>query len=462
MSTTDKVYGSRDYQFKTSGQRGNRDKKRYYTLTNEKTGKVEVKEATLGGNITDRLVGTYDPKTKKFQRNTGTLPIVGSLLPTYASSTRDPLEEVFFSSPEGIKQIQDAAIKGGIKEQVQDNNLDPIVARKQMEDIVNTGSTNIDPNDSEEVKRIIGEERENLLGAVGRKRFGNLRYPEKMSENQDAIKFALLEFTPRSFDSETPGVLQDRERKTVEQKQILGSVVLPIPGGIRDQNSVSWSAGELNPAQALGAQATIAALSGGDSKVGDIIKGIADTASLKGVEDAAIKALSGAATGAGQQLIQRQEGAVFNPNVELLFNKPNLRSFNFVFNLSPRNSGESSEVKKIIRLFKQGMAVRKTPRGVFLRSPLVFQITYINNTTNLNRFKEAALTDFSVDYTPNGAYSTFRDGTMTQYKITMRYQELDPIFNSDYDELDNEEAGGIGFGGPLSISNIEDSAGIGF
>ena len=74
MSTSDKIYGSRNYQFKTSGQNGGRDKRRYYTLTNEKTGKVEVKEATLGGNITDRLVGTYNPKPKKFQRNMGTLP----------------------------------------------------------------------------------------------------------------------------------------------------------------------------------------------------------------------------------------------------------------------------------------------------------------------------------------------------------------------------------------------------
>ena len=460
MSTSDKIYGSRNYQFKTSGQNGGRDKRRYYTLTNEKTGKVEVKEATLGGNITDRLVGTYNPKTKKFQRNMGTLPLVGSALPTYASSTRDPFEEVFFSSPEGIKQIQDAAIKGGIKEQVKDNDVNPIVARKQIEDIVNTGSTNVDPNNEGQVKAIIGEEREKLLGGVGRKKFGNYRYPEKMSKDQDAIKFALMEFTPRKFSSETPGVLEDRER-SVEQKQILGSVVLPIPGGIKDQNSVGWSSGDLNPAQALGAQAAIAALGGGESAVGDIIKGIANTAGGKGMEDTAIKALAGAATGAGQQLIQRGEGAVFNPNVELLFNKPNLRSFNFAFNLSPRNSKESSEVKKIIRLFKQGMAVRKTQKGVFLKSPLIFQITYIKNANNLNRFKEAALTDFAVDYTPNGAYSTFRDGTMTQYKITMKYQELDPIFNSDYDDLDDSEFEFNGTG-LLASPNTTDAAGIGF
>ena len=458
MSTTDKVYGSRDYQFKTSGQAGSRDERRYYTLINERTGKVIVKEATFGGNLTDRTIGSYNPKTKKFEPQDGNL--LNPFATNVALTPQDKKEYEFFSSPEGIKQIQDAAVKGGVKEQVKDAGLNPIVARKQMEDIVNTGSTNIDPNDANQVTEITEQNREELLSAIGRKNFGNLRYPEKMSEDQDAIKFALLEFTPRKFDPETPGVLQERERKTVEQKQTLGSVTLPIPGGIRDTNSVAWSAGELNPAQALGAQAAIAALGGGETEFGDILKGVVDTTGAAGVEKAAIEAIAGAATGAGQQLIQRQEGAVFNPNVELLFNKPKLRSFTFQFNLSPRNEKESKEVKRIIRLFKQGMAVRKTPRGVFLKSPLVFQITYINNKTNLNRFKEAALTDFAVDYTPNGAYSTFRDGTMTQYKITMGYQELDPIFNSDYEDLDSEEAAAEGgYAGPYSPN---DTAGIGF
>ena len=458
MSTTDKVYGSRDYQFKTSGQAGSRDERRYYTLINERTGKIIVKEATWGGNMTDRTIGSYNTKTKKFEPQDGNL--LNPFATDVALTPRDNKEYEFFSSPKGIKQIQNAAIKGGVKEQVKDAGVNPTVARKQMKDIVNTGSTNIDPNDANQVAQITEEEREKLLGAVGRKNFGNLRYPEKMSEDQDAIKFALLEFTPRKFDPETPGVLQDRERKTVEQKQILGSVTLPIPGGIRDQNSVGWSAGELNPAQALGAQAAISLLKDGQSEIGDIIKGVADTASMTGAKEAATEALAGAATGAGQQLIQRREGAVFNPNVELLFNKPKLRSFNFQFNLSPRNEGESKEVKKIIRLFKQGMSVRKTQKGVFLKSPLIFQITYINNATNLNRFKEAALTNFAVDYTPNGAYSTFRDGTMTQYIITMSYQELDPIFNSDYEDLDSEEAAAEGgYAGPYSTN---DTAGIGF
>ena len=234
MSTTDKVYGSRKYTFTTSGQKlGKRDKIKYFTLVNEKQKTMLVYDKGLT-NLNDRLVGSYDltKKPPKFKKNETSLFI------------SDPSEVKYFQSPEGTKLTQTAAVQGGVKEQVKDNGVNSAVARKQMEDIVNTGSTNVDPNNEGQVKAITGEKKENFLGAIGRKRFGNLRYPEKMSDNQDAIKFALLEFTPRSFDSETPGVLQDRERKTVEQKQILGSVVLPIPGGIQDANSVGWSAGE--------------------------------------------------------------------------------------------------------------------------------------------------------------------------------------------------------------------------
>ena len=40
-------------------------------------------------------------------------------------------------------------------------------------------------------------------------------------------------------------------------------------------------------------------------------------------------------------------GAIVNPNMELLFNAPQLRPFAFTYRLSPRNREESVMVKKI-------------------------------------------------------------------------------------------------------------------
>ena len=61
----------------------------------------------------------------------------------------------------------------------------------------------------------------------------------------------------------------------------------------------------------------------------------------------------------------------------------------------------------------------------------------------LNRFKECALTSCNVEYTPDGTYMTY-DGpekSMTAYRLSLSFQELEPIFNEDYGP-------GTGSGGP--------------
>jgi hypothetical protein len=39
-----------------------------------------------------------------------------------------------------------------------------------------------------------------------------------------------------------------------------------------------------------------------------------------------------------------------------------------------------------------------------------------------------------VDYTPDGSYMTFSDTdrTMTSYQLSLRFSEVDPVYESDY------------------------------
>ena len=55
-----------------------------------------------------------------------------------------------------------------------------------------------------------------------------------------------------------------------------------------------------------------------------------------------------------------------------------------------------------------------------------------NEDEYLNLFKECALLNCGVQYTPDGNYSTFEDGVMTAYQITLGLQELEPVFSNDY------------------------------
>ena len=43
----------------------------------------------------------------------------------------------------------------------------------------------------------------------------------------------------------------------------------------------------------------------------------------------------------------------------------------------------------------------------------------------------------NVQYTPDGQYSTFYDGAITSYQMQLSFKELEPVFDSDYDDLDN-------------------------
>jgi hypothetical protein len=147
-------------------------------------------------------------------------------------------------------------------------------------------------------------------------------------------------------------------------------------------------------------------------------------------------------------ILSRTQGAVFNPNMELLFSGPTLRPFNFTFKLSARSVADREQIRQIIRFFKQGMAVQRTASTLFLKAPHTFKIQYLHKNKDhpyINLIKECALQSFTVNYTPEGNYMTFADGLMTSYEITMQFQELEPIFNDDYSKLDQDKDTVIGY-----------------
>ena len=74
-----------------------------------------------------------------------------------------------------------------------------------------------------------------------RKRFGELKFPLDLgSSTMDVIKFDMLEFKPRKVSNKGPlGTLSNRE----ENRNSIGSVTLPIPAGIHDQDQAGWGDG---------------------------------------------------------------------------------------------------------------------------------------------------------------------------------------------------------------------------
>lgn len=268
----------------------------------------------------------------------------------------------------------------------------------------------------------------------------NVSYPRKMRGDQDRIKFTLKEIVGRNFAP------SDAPNFTFGSKNLVnlgGSVTLPIQPSISDSNGVEWGGSTLNPIQAYAARQSLSIAQSEDitNRAVEIFTKEAPQAFKKdlGAYSAAINLyLAQEAVGA-QGLLSRATGAIVNPNLELLFNGPTLRSFNFTFKLSPRGPEEAEDVKKILFFFKAAMAVRRSTTEVFLKAPYVFNIQYFSGTSehkSLNKIKECALLGCDVDYTPDGSYMTFNDPnkTMTSYQMTLRFSELDPLYNTDYED----------------------------
>ena len=307
----------------------------------------------------------------------------------------------------------------------------------------------------------------NTISIKGNRRpkYDKLYYPSTLESNkQDRIRFEQL-YTEGTKIQTTfaTGVKQFQRR----QKKLKGSVTLPIVTGIEDTNRVDWKSQTLNPIQALGAAGALGVFQGAkggadlETILGDFgnqlntIKGELMDKTAGGDVRAGINVwLAQQAVGA-QNLLSRTTGAIVNPNLEMLFGGPQLRSFAFSFTLSPRDANEADHVRKIIRFFKQGMSVKTSSSNVFLKAPNIFRIRYQTFNTNgdeivhpsINMIKECAMTDCNVRYTPNNTYMTYEDPyrTMQSYQLTLSFGELDPIYDSDYEDLDDNNDQVIGY-----------------
>ena len=304
----------------------------------------------------------------------------------------------------------------------------------------------------------------------------------KSGESQDHLVISQYRYKPPRADTiwgqKEPGkILTEGLARKSPLDEFLGLVRLPMPNALQDSNNVNWGSDEMNALEAAalnmvqpnvldlsknafgaGVGGLAAGLAEGD--IGDGVKGgIAGQLLGKMAFEAgsdigktilpteAVAMVLGAAgiETSAEAILARKEGIVPNSNLELLFSGPTLRQFGFVYKLSPRSESEATIVNQILRFFKQGMAARKQSaasgglnggRSYFLGTPNVFRLQYRTSDNEaikgINRIKTCALTGTSVNYTPEGAFASYEKGQPVSILLSLNFQELEPIYDTDY------------------------------
>ena len=280
-------------------------------------------------------------------------------------------------------------------------------------------------------------------------------------------------------------ILKGGLKRQSPKEKTVGLVKLPMPNDLKDSNNVAWGEDQLNAITA--AAATLSA--GGVNAGFDILESIANgdqnllqglsqalTGTFGGLKEALAKAkevafaqggtgkdlqlLGRSAVGSGllnlagfgvspEAILARGAGVIPNSNLQLLFNAPTLRAFRFNWKMSPRSQEEAIRINNIIRFFKQGMAVKRNKNSgagggsYFLATPNVFDITFRTSKTNREitnennavlRIKTCACVGAAVNYTPQQMWNAYEKGQPTSCILSLEFKELEPIYNTDYEE----------------------------
>jgi len=297
-----------------------------------------------------------------------------------------------------------------------------------------------------------------------------LRYPR-----QSLAQFGYDYIQIKAFDYEASGMDVGPNKKAGSGfagsggnrfKNSWETIQLPMQPNISESMGVGWGENQLNALEAGMAQlaeggietlansgGTVAgAALGGEGfkkaagKMMDAGANLLNTAKDKESKRAIAAYFAGQAIG-NNNLVTRSTGNVMNPNLELLFTGPSLRSFNFNFTLTPRDREEARIVRKIIKSMKRNMSPQRSESQLFLKTPRIFELKYIYGEGNtehpfLNKFKPCACRNFSVNYTPDGSYMTYAgEPSMTSYQISMAFGEIEPIYADEYKDNNSPTMG---------------------
>jgi len=412
-------------------------------VVNDTTGVIQVYRG--GAATTQKSLGTYNPSTNQFTPD--------------ANAGLTQTEKEALSNPANLKTLKDKssqAVSKGVQAAGGTPEQGQATANKLFSPNKAAAGAGSPTSITGTSTNLAGGEKEEAIGRDTAGTYGNLVYPiDIRTTAQDVIRFKILKFKPTGLN--ISGALSGDATLGGNRKKAgrveLGTIILPIPGNISDTNSCNWGDDRLDAFTAVGADAALTAIQDGIGKGLEIFGQAAE--GTAGAGNADVKTSLGAkiaelAVGGGVNILGRTQGAVFNPNLELLFSGPELRSFSFTFKMSARSKPEADEIVKIIRAFKQSMSAQTTKSSIFLKAPNTYEIAYLRRQKNgeggtvhtrLGKIKECALLTLTTNYAPEGQYAVYNDGTPISYEIQMQFKELEPIFNEDYTDVTKD----IGF-----------------
>ena len=231
----------------------------------------------------------------------------------------------------------------------------------------------------------------------------------------------------------------------------IGSIVLPMPQDLSNEQKQNWQGKSFTR---LG-KTIIAAAAGGDmSKIGSTFKDVSGNAAAIG--DAIKAGVLNSIPGVGgnitfNDIAGSTRGVVLNPNAEVLYDSPDLREIGMVFKMYAQSDEEAKHIKLICDTFRTASLPKFGAEGDvgftsgqkqltgdnFIRVPLLCKFSFMRGgDTNkwIPQYKPCAITQVEVNYTPDGTYATYADGSPIATELSIKFIETKLIFDNEIEK----------------------------
>jgi len=166
------------------------------------------------------------------------------------------------------------------------------------------------------------------------------------------------------------------------------------------------------------------------SYAGSVMPGISDIAT-RGA--ALTPGISGNIFG---QAAQQQAGMVRNPHLTTLFDGVKLRTFSFLWKLSPKSPSEASEMNRMINRIKALMHPKIIYGGFAMEYPHLAQVNFIAGTddkSTLPRVGKSFITSMSINNLTSGIPAFYTDGHPVTIDIQLEFTEINIKSREDFE-----------------------------
>lgn len=282
----------------------------------------------------------------------------------------------------------------------------------------------------------------------------DIRYPEDFhpdTSNIEYVKFTFWKYKEGKGQLGSGGNLGDNNYYTDESIYepaggFPGLIVVNMPQDINTQFGAQWGGKQ------FGFLSKQVVKAGGDlaqGNIGGTFDALGKLVKSAVSSDEAVKAAAAAGIVAGinkipgvggnltmNDLVQGSSSKILNPNVELMYEGPTLRTLAMNMKLFARTDTEAESIKNIGKAFRKA-AVPSSKNSRFIKVPPLLKVQFMKGSVdnvNLPMYRRFAITAVQVNYTPDGQYTPYYDGRLPAIDIALELQETKIIFAEDVDQ----------------------------